>query len=417
MQKIDPGTGRVLLEDALDCIHAAVCDIPINKFNEVSNGEDFEVKILQIRSSEQLKEIHLEPEEKFVAFRSWVAGIAEAGISAFEIQGEIDTAAHLQYPVTNRLLRFLARVDSGFIPMYLDYVDRTASHEGVRHRAYLVASLLPVLEGLVQEPKIPDGAQVLQMIFALEPPFELFNNDWALFRKLAANYPGFLSQYLIRVQEEYQKKRGGGEEWLSVVLCPVLDAFVWTGESKNEQREGLWKQIRSLDPPPELFSGYGTLFRYFVIKDPDFLPQYMRRVNLARASVRANDDRWVVTVLRPVFVALDFMDDPKTSGSEDLWQDILALNPPLEFLLENWKTIWKLAQNNPKILLNYIYWVRRLSMGLKSGDRKWLEIAVRPAFDALVSIGDMNPSEWSKIREEILSLDPPPEAFLNGLKK
>ncbi len=414
MQKVDLKTGKILLEDALDCIHAAICDIPASQFAEITNGSDFEERILHIRSSEKLQEINLAPEEKFLAFKSWVAGIAEAGINAFEIQGEIDSAAHLQYPVTNRLLRFLARVDSAFISTYLDYVDRTASHEGVRHRPYLVASLLPILDGLVQEPKIPDGVQVLQMIFALEPPFELFNNNWPLFRKLAEIYPEFLIQYLTRVHEEYQKKRGGGEEWLSVVLCPVLDAFVWVGDTDENQRKELWQQIRKLDPQPELFSAYGTLFRYFAIKDPDFLPQYMQRVRQDRADKRANDDRWVVTVLRPVFVALDFMDDPKTSGGRDLWQDILALNPPIEFLNENWKIIWKLAHNDPEILYNYVTWVRHHYVSLKVGNRVWLVTAIRPALDALVSIKNMNSSIRAKIKEEILAMNPPPEALPPG---
>jgi hypothetical protein len=54
MQKIDPKTGKILLEDALDCIHAAICDIPVSQFPEVSNADDFEEKILQIRSSEHI---------------------------------------------------------------------------------------------------------------------------------------------------------------------------------------------------------------------------------------------------------------------------------------------------------------------------------------------------------------------------
>jgi hypothetical protein len=386
MQKIDPKTGKILLEDALDCIHAAICDIPVSQFPEVSNADDFEEKILQIRSSEQIKEIHLAPEEKFLAFRSWVAGIAEAGINAFEIQGEIDTAAHLQYPVTNRLLRFLARADSRFIPTYLEYIDRTATYEGVRHRAYLVASLLPVLEGIVQEPKIPDGAQVLQMIFALEPPFELFTNNWTVFRKLAENYPGFLPLYLAHVNEEYQKKRGGGDEWLSVVLCPVLDAFVWAGDSDETQRKELWQQIRRLDPPPELFSAYGTLFRYFVIRDPNFLPQYMRRVKQDRADKRNGDDIWLSTVLRPVFIVLDFLDDAEAAGGLELWQDILELSPPIEFLIKNWAIVLKHTRKNLGFLQYYLTWVRQLKDGKNAGNNQWLTSALHLASGALDAI-------------------------------
>ncbi|HMF30118.1 MAG TPA: hypothetical protein VKK79_01790, partial [Candidatus Lokiarchaeia archaeon] len=275
MQQVDPNTQEVLHEDALDCIHAAVCDIPVQEFAETIQEEDFAENILRIRSSEQLQEINLAPEEKFVALRSWVAGIAEAGMDAFAIQGEIDVAANLQFPVTSRLLRFLSTVDPAFLPTYLDYVDRTSQHEGVRERSYLIASLLPVLENLTRDAPDLNRTQAFQIIFAMEPPLEIFSGNWPLFRKLTQADSIFLSFYLARVQQIYSEKRGGGEEWLMQVLPPVLDSLVWVTDrdSTETQRAELWQQILALDPPPELFSGFGTLFRYFAFRDPSFLSQ------------------------------------------------------------------------------------------------------------------------------------------------
>ncbi len=118
MQHFDPNTGRILLEDAIDCIHVAVCEIPSQEFEETTQKADFEETVLDLQSSEFLREIKLEPEEKFKALSSWVSGIAEAGENSFHIQAEIEAYAQLAYPFTNRLLRFVVQVDPSFLGQY-----------------------------------------------------------------------------------------------------------------------------------------------------------------------------------------------------------------------------------------------------------------------------------------------------------
>ena len=88
MQKIDPRTQRVLLEDRIQCIHTAITTIEVDEFEERVSEEDFEEEMLNIRSSGNLREVHLEPQEKIFAFKSWVAGIAKAGKISFKIPND-----------------------------------------------------------------------------------------------------------------------------------------------------------------------------------------------------------------------------------------------------------------------------------------------------------------------------------------
>lgn len=210
MEQVGEG-GSIVREDALDCIHTAICDIPAGEFAETVVKEDFAESTLRIRSSENLREIQLSPEERFIAFRSWVAGIAEAGVDAFEIQGEIDTAAQLQFPITSRLLRFISQVDLTFLPTYLEHVDRMSQHEGVRERSYLLACLLPVLDILARDVLVPNRTEVLDIIFSMNPPLELFSGNWPLFRKLTQANPEFLPKYVASVSKIYSEMRGGGD--------------------------------------------------------------------------------------------------------------------------------------------------------------------------------------------------------------
>ena len=102
MQKIDMRTQRVLLEDSIRCIHTALTTLTVEDFKKRIEEEDFEKDMLEIRSSEHLREIDLEINEKFFAFKSWVAGIAEAGINSIRIQSEIEQYSRLGNPIATR---------------------------------------------------------------------------------------------------------------------------------------------------------------------------------------------------------------------------------------------------------------------------------------------------------------------------
>ena len=139
IQKINLKTGKVEFEDYIDCIHTAVIDISDKKF------EDHQKRILKIRSSENFRELELTPEEKFVALKSWTAGIAEAGTNAFHIQDEIDKNLGLSYPISHFLFKFMIRADSDFMPQYLAKIDRDCMFEGTKHEASFLANIIPIL--------------------------------------------------------------------------------------------------------------------------------------------------------------------------------------------------------------------------------------------------------------------------------
>ena len=119
IQKINLKTNKVEFEDSIDCIHTAVTEISTTELEDYHNDayvkELLDNKTLEIRSSEKLREINLNPKEKFAAFKSWVAGIAEAGLNAFKIQGDIDNAIDFIYPISYFLMRFLVKTDPDFI--------------------------------------------------------------------------------------------------------------------------------------------------------------------------------------------------------------------------------------------------------------------------------------------------------------
>ncbi|MCP4763844.1 MAG: hypothetical protein GY870_18880, partial [archaeon] len=188
--RIDPDTKeeRIEFEDAIDCIHTAVMDIPMQKFTDLKNDvdaqEDFYKKTLNIRSSIALQVINLEPEEKFKAFKSWVAGIAEAGSEAFHIQANIEKEGNLLAPISGRLLGFMAKVDSDLIPQLLLKIEKNCIFEGEMHEASLIANLIPIIKILISRffgstPKerhrlSNKEKEYVNQIMGLNPPMKIF---------------------------------------------------------------------------------------------------------------------------------------------------------------------------------------------------------------------------------------------------
>ena len=153
MQKIDPRTQRVLLEDRVQCIHTALTTIETEDFEERTSDGLFDKEMLKIRSSEGVREIHLEPEEKFFAFRSWVAGIAEGGVNAITIQSDIEQYGQLLYPIANRIFNFLLKAKTVFIQDFLLRLERDYVYEGEYHKPSIHANLFKLLNVMILEEK------------------------------------------------------------------------------------------------------------------------------------------------------------------------------------------------------------------------------------------------------------------------
>ncbi|MBD3350010.1 MAG: hypothetical protein GF364_00810, partial [Candidatus Lokiarchaeota archaeon] len=146
MQYINPETDWIMLEEKITCIHTAICDISANKLQSNANSEDFYSNILELRSSEHLEEINLSAEEKFKALKSWVAGIAEAGLEAIHIQSQIESYARLMYPLADKILKFLVKIDPIWIFEIINKIERNCIYEGVKYDSYIIVNLIPLLK-------------------------------------------------------------------------------------------------------------------------------------------------------------------------------------------------------------------------------------------------------------------------------
>jgi hypothetical protein len=212
MEQLDIESQKIIRFDELDCIHTAVQDIPVEEFNDENIDQEFVDNMLQTRSSEEIRVIHLAPEEKFKAFNSWVAGIAEAGMEAFELQTEIEIANRFAYPITDKLLRFMIHVDPKFIPTYLVKTEQAAFFNGIRHDAYMISKLLPVCNMLfmdmIQHQGLTEmGKKVLAMLIEIRPPEELFvknlnygfllMHQWKYYSNLLQHHPDMPTQLML----------------------------------------------------------------------------------------------------------------------------------------------------------------------------------------------------------------------------
>lgn len=200
IQKINSRTGRVVDESSMRCIHTAVMDLNYDQFMNLQNNNKMLKKLykktLHIRSSEKLTEIRLSPEEKFKAFKSWAAGIAEIGVNAFKIQEEIDSCANRYYPIATFLLRFLARTEPEFIYDYLAQIERECMFEGVRHEVSLIANLALVLKTIFWKTSRLSKKRklILKAVIEMDPPFKLFTYDYHILKKILKNIPDFFSK-------------------------------------------------------------------------------------------------------------------------------------------------------------------------------------------------------------------------------
>jgi Leucine-rich repeat (LRR) protein len=131
----------------IKCIHTALCEIeelPADR----EELEQLEAKVQEIRSSEILnpKEFKISPEESFKAFKSWIAGIAEAGYKGIEIQSEIEAQAKFIIPISSRILYFLSKYKEDLFYNFVRLISKKSMFEGVRAEAYILINALNLLK-------------------------------------------------------------------------------------------------------------------------------------------------------------------------------------------------------------------------------------------------------------------------------
>ncbi len=189
LEKINPESGEIEHEDWIGCIHAGITQIGYDEYVEYQKDMEFKndliKKTLNIRTSENLKEINLSPDEKFFAFKSWAQGIAEAGLNTFKIQGDIDSELDFLYPISLFLMHFLVKIDSDFIHRFLFLIEKDCRFEGKAHDASIISNLIPLVEMITHEWKNPweinvnineETTKMIDAILDFNPPIDLFNH-------------------------------------------------------------------------------------------------------------------------------------------------------------------------------------------------------------------------------------------------
>ena len=238
LKKINKTTGITEFEKKINCIHTAVVKIPAEQFEKTIQDKNFIENILYIRSNEGLMKIDLSAKEKFKALRSWTAGIAEAGLNAFDIQYTIDESCDLAYPMTNLLMEFMILAEPSFIYPYLEKIERECMFEGSKHKSSLIASLCLILSNLVvdqeEDRNLPSDKwkydendyvyylkgyeKFLSAIFEIDPPVGIFT--------VSQEYYGFLKlQDAVKVSNFKEIFKEDDDILEKIVLNPRITEF------------------------------------------------------------------------------------------------------------------------------------------------------------------------------------------------
>ena len=93
-----------------------------------------------------VKSIKLSPKDRFISFKSWLAGITEAGLNGFFIQQQIEDLARSTVPISAFLIKFIAKYNFDFVLRYLLTIKRKCTIKGKPHIPSLLANLLFIKE-------------------------------------------------------------------------------------------------------------------------------------------------------------------------------------------------------------------------------------------------------------------------------
>lgn len=399
MLKVDLASGKILLKNSIECIHTAVGDIPVKDFHDMVNNPDFPKQVLWIRSSEQLKEVVLTPEERFKALKSWVAGIAEAGMNAFVIQNEIDEVANLHYPIALPLFRFMVMAESTFIFAYIEYLDSSCYFNGTRHEAYLLANLLPVLDMILQKPGNLKLGDVMEAVLAIDPPLDLFIKNEPIFRTFACKQAGFLTYFLDRVQIEL---RGRTPAILTSALVPVFNLIAEGNYHKRELVDVLTILLSNDASIPFLVANQ-AVFKRIAACESSFLRMYMEHVS--GQNPRDTHGTWPRLAMLPVLQLIAHEVRPDILDlimKRHLAPEVVSADPGL---------FEDLKRQYPVFLSYYLACIKSEWEGSHAGDKKWLrQVLKRPR-------EQLDPRKEREVAEFLFQLDLPPDLLTVGVER
>jgi hypothetical protein len=167
-QKINIATKAVEFSDEMQCIQTAIAKICPEKYEQLMEDSDVMQNFInealkkkttdsvqfskqlpkQLFDEDPIPNIDLNVDEKWFAFKSWVQGIAEAGMDALYLQHELDGLAKGGLPIVEFLYQNLMLTDASFIPQYLEKIEKECRFEGIYHKSSLHANLEIILSAI-----------------------------------------------------------------------------------------------------------------------------------------------------------------------------------------------------------------------------------------------------------------------------
>ena len=359
LQKINLKTGKVEFDDEIDCIHTAVTDISTGKFEDYQNGTDTQEliynKSLEIRSSEKLREINLTPEEKFKALKSWAAGIAEAGLSAFFIQNEIDKCIDLLYPIAQFLMKFMAKVDSDFIPQYVAKIEKDCMFEGIRHESSFLANSIPILEilwkhYLTSNVIPPEEEEIIKTLITMDISDKLFKSN--------KNFQ------ILRMIVEPEKEFKIVEDEAVSILGMVWDNYLENGRIEPHFVP-IIKKLIELDISGNIFKSKPVFVILGLKAKPNYIDFYLNRINEEiKAETKSNKKiekpithfKPLAELIEAIWMYNNYSGDQEIFDEADkkILLSIHEFNPPIEFYVNYPKFLYILGCIDGEILSIYL---------------------------------------------------------------
>lgn len=176
---------------SLKCIHTAIARTTLEAIESSIESGEYPRPFLNVHSMSEKNEVDLTPEERFIAFKSWVQGISEAGMDGFFLQQQIEDLAMFKAPISLFLFRYIAKHNFNLILDYIYYIERKCQMDGKYHIPSLLANFLWIKEfldpkhnfdnydenGDIREECIMEDEhieKIIELLYSIQFPMEIY---------------------------------------------------------------------------------------------------------------------------------------------------------------------------------------------------------------------------------------------------
>ncbi|GAB4312275.1 MAG: hypothetical protein Kow0069_12980 [Promethearchaeota archaeon] len=150
------------VESVVNCVHTAVCALDVKAASELRGDEKSRKRIVEMARSTELQPVDLSPEEHFASLKSYVAGIAELGISkmlAASYHSDIDPFtlpfgfnSAMQKQMVSALRKIAPEATRALVRQHVFYLAMHASRQWFDVRLSLLDNLYDLPNVLFSDP-------------------------------------------------------------------------------------------------------------------------------------------------------------------------------------------------------------------------------------------------------------------------